>query len=82
MMRGMTTTLDLTGVDMNDVDEVQRRWDRWVGELFAAGYRPGEEPLPWSTDTTLVYSLTPVGGVNDFNREAFAEVHLLAAVGA
>ena len=74
-----TSTLDLTGVDMNDVDEVQSRWDRWVGELFAEGYRPDEEPLDSSTDTVLVYNLTPIGGFADFNREVVAEVRLPAA---
>lgn len=67
-----TATLDLTGVDLNDVDLVESVWNKWVGGLFAEGCRPDDQPLPGSTGTVLVYRLTPVGGVSDFNRELAA----------
>lgn len=63
-------TLDLTGVDQDDFDAVERAWNNWVRELFAEGYRPGDEPEAESTDTVLVYRLVPVGGLNDLSLAA------------
>lgn len=67
-----TATLDLTGIDLNDVDLVESTWNGWVAELFAAGFRPDDEPIPGSTTAVLVYRLTPVLGINTFNRELLA----------
>jgi hypothetical protein len=62
--------LDLTGVDLDDFDAVERRWNDWVRGLFADGYRPADEPQPESTPHRLVYGLVPVGGLNDLSRTA------------
>jgi hypothetical protein len=67
-----TATLDLTGIDLNDVDLVESTWNRWVAELFAEGFRPDEQPLPGPDPLRLTYRLTPLCGFNTFNRELLA----------
>jgi len=64
MMKG---TLDLTGIDTNDFDLVEKAWNDWTRELFARGLRPSEQPLPESTESVWVYSLHPIGGLDEFN---------------
>ena len=63
-----TAVLDLEGIDLDDVDAVEAKWNGWVRELFAAGYRPVEDEEPESTETRLVYRLVPVGGLNDLTQ--------------
>ena len=63
-------SLDLRGVDQDDFDAVEKVWNDWVRELFAQGYRPADEPLDSSTETSLVYQLVPVGGLNDLSQSA------------
>jgi hypothetical protein len=64
MMKG---TLDLTGIDTNDFDLVEKAWNDWTRELHARGLRPSEQPLPESTESVWVYSLHPIGGLDEFN---------------
>lgn len=68
-----TETFNLVGLDLNDPEAFELRWDAWVASLFSQGFRPSEEPIA-EDETRLIYVLTPVGGVNDFNRETLAGV--------
>lgn len=63
-MAGKTATFDLRGLDLDDPDAVERRWNDWIRGLFARGWRPAEEPLS-SSDDELVYALYAVGGLRD-----------------
>ena len=67
-----TEAFSLVGLDPNDVEGLELRWNDWVRGLFEQGFRPGEEPVSWD-DSQVVYHLVPVGALNDFNRTLVAE---------
>ena len=73
--------LDLSDIDLDDFEAVERKWNGWVGELFMEGLRPSETPLPESTQTHLWYNLHPVGGLNDFT-EQYADTLFVDTLGA
>jgi hypothetical protein len=64
---------ELAGLDLNDTDAFGRRWDAWVADLFSQGLRPSEEPT-LVEDDRLVFTLTPIHAINDFNRDTLAGV--------
>lgn len=68
----------LDGIDLDDFDEISSAWDHWVLDLHRQGLRPGEHPLPESTETDLWYQLYPIGGLNDFNDEFVADTTVAA----
>jgi hypothetical protein len=70
-VKTMTAAFDLRGLDRDDPDAVERRWNDWVRGLFERGWRPGEEPLS-SSDDELVYDLYAVGGLRDTAGYALA----------
>jgi hypothetical protein len=83
MMKG---TLDLSGIDTNDFDLVEKAWNDWTRVLFARGLRPSEQPLDESTETVWVYSLHPIGGLDEFNSRVelgliVTHEHVVNAVG-
>lgn len=60
----MTADFNMVGLDLDDPEAVEHRWNDWVRGLFQRGYRPAEEPLDW-TDDKITYELLAVGGLRD-----------------
>lgn len=63
-----TDSFSLVDLDLDDPEAVELRWNRWVRDLFAEGYRPADQPVSW-TDDEVTYTLVPINGISDFNRE-------------
>jgi hypothetical protein len=66
----MMRTLDLEGIDLDDFDAVEAKWNGWVRELFAQGLRPADVEEPCSTETKLVYRMVKVGSNADLTSES------------
>lgn len=55
----MQGTFSIEGLDENDVNGAERRWNQWVDELAEQGLKPAEEPDSF-TQTAMTFSLLPL----------------------